>query len=432
MNEEIKVDIYYTREYELQRNRGVHMEYPILSELYYKDREAYKTLYEKRYQSEYAIHLDFQVNGNNVFFIQTPEINRMLTDILRMNTAGSNLCSILPGAAIGQFSRRCLIDEIVLTNSIEGVRSTRKEISDILDELEEKSKGKRFFGLVQKYDMLMTKEEIPIESCQNIRDIYDELVLREVEEENPYNLPDGKWFRKESVSIYSPSQKEIHKGVYPEENIIQAMEKALAFLHDESHEALCRIAIFHYLLEYIHPFYDGNGRLGRFICSYLLSQELVPVTGYRLSYTIKENINDYYKAFTVCNNPLSLGDLTPFLRMFLNLIKTSVEKLKESLQEGFVRLNRYWQRIGDLCAEKDEKLEKIYSLLIQAALFSEFGVSTDVVLEYAALSRTTLTRKLEQMPKNLLVKTKHGKTNYYSINLNELDQYIARNTTERD
>lgn len=432
MNEEIKVDIYYTREYELQRNRGVHMEYPILSELYYKDREAYKTLYEKRYQSEYAIHLDFQVNGNNVFFIQTPEINRMLTDILRMNTAVSNLCSILPGAAIGQFSRRCLIDEIVLTNSIEGVRSTRKEINDILDELEEKSKGKRFFGLVQKYDMLMTKEEIPIESCQNIRDIYDELVLREVEEENPYNLPDGKWFRKESVSIYSPSQKEIHKGVYPEENIIQAIEKALAFLHDESHEALCRIAIFHYLLEYIHPFYDGNGRLGRFICSYLLSQELVPVTGYRLSYTIKENINDYYKAFTVCNNPLNLGDLTPFLRMFLNLIKTSVEKLKESLQEGFVRLNRYWQRIGDLCAEKDEKLEKIYSLLIQAALFSEFGVSTDVVLEYAALSRTTLTRKLEQMPKNLLVKTKHGKTNYYSINLNELDQYIARNTTERD
>ena len=102
------------------------------------------------------------------------------------------------------------------------------------------------------------------------------------------------------------------------------------------------------------------------------------------------------------------------------------------MQEGFVRLNRYWQRIGDLCAEKDEKLEKIYSLLIQAALFSEFGVSTDVVLEYAALSRTTLTRKLEQMPKNLLVKTKHGKTNYYSINLNELDQYIARNTTERD
>ena len=163
------------------------MGYQNLSELYYKDKEAYKALYEKRYQSEYAIHLDFQVNGNNAFFIQTPEINHMITDILRMNTAVSNLCSILPGAAISQFSRRCLIDEIVLTNSIEGVRSTRKEISDILDELQEKSKGKRFFGLVQKYDMLMTKEEIPIESCQDIRAIYDELVLAEVEEENPDN-----------------------------------------------------------------------------------------------------------------------------------------------------------------------------------------------------------------------------------------------------
>ena len=407
------------------------MGYQNLSELYYKDKEAYKALYEKRYQSEYAIHLDFQVNGNNAFFIQTPEINHMITDILRMNTAVSNLCSILPGAAISQFSRRCLIDEIVLTNSIEGVRSTRKEISDILDELQEKSKGKRFFGLVQKYDMLMTKEEIPIESCQDIRAIYDELVLAEVEEENPDNLPDGKWFRKESVSIYSPSQKEIHKGVYPEESIIQSMEKALIFLHDESHEALCRIAIFHYLIEYIHPFYDGNGRLGRFICSYLLSQELVPVTGYRLSYTIKENINDYYKAFTVCNDQVNLGDLTPFLTMFLNIIKTSVEKLKESLQEGLVRLNRYLQRIEDLCAGKDEKLGEIYSLLIQAALFSEFGVSTDVVLKHAMLSRTTLTRKLEQIPQNLLVKSRRGKTNYYSINLNELDDYIAISDTEQ-
>ena len=112
--------------------------------------------------------------------------------------------------------------------------------------------------------------------------------------------------------------------------------------------------------------------------------------------------------------------------MFLNIIKTSVEKLKESLQEGLVRLNRYLQRIEDLCAGKDEKLGEIYSLLIQAALFSEFGVSTDVVLKHAMLSRTTLTRKLEQIPQNLLVKSRRGKTNYYSINLNELDDYIAK------
>ena len=338
------------------------MGYTTLSDLYYKDTAAYEEQYQARYNSEYTVHLDFDVAGHQAFFVQTPEVYSILTDILRMNKAVSNLCTALPGAAIKQFSRRCLIDEIVLTNSIEGVRSTRKEISDILDELETKSKGKRFYGLVKKYNMLMVKEELPLASCQDIRDIYDELALAEVMEEEPENIPDGSIFRKNSVSIYSPSQKEIHKGLYPEETIIHAMEQALAFLNNDGCEVLFRIGVFHYLLEYIHPFYDGNGRLGRFICSYLLSQELEPVTGYRISYTIKEYIKDYYRAFSTCNNPLNRGDLTPFLHMFLKIVQISVEKLKTSLQQGFTKLNRCVQKIPELTAQSDNALEELCHL----------------------------------------------------------------------
>ena len=397
------------------------MKYTVLSKLFYQNKKDYEQMYQQRFHSEYAVHLDFEVGGNPAFFVQTPEVFQMLTNILRMNTAVSNLCQALPGAAIHQFSRRCLIDEIVLTNSIEGVRSTRKEISDILDELGRKSKGKRFYGLVQKYNMLMTKEELPLESCQDVREIYNELALAEVAEEEPENVPDGKLFRKGPVSIYSPSQKEIHKGLYPEEKIIQAMEQALHFLNDDSCEILCRISVFHYLLEYIHPFYDGNGRLGRFICSYLLSQELEPVTGYRISYTIKENINDYYQAFTICNDPLNRGDLTPFLLMFLKIIERSVEKLKSSLREGFVRLNRNLQKIPELVQDNDESLAVLYSLLIQAALFSEFGVPTAVILEHVNISRSTLNAKLAKIPEELLVKEKRGRVNYYSLNVERME-----------
>lgn len=399
------------------------MDYTTLSDLYYKDRTAYERQYQERYESEYAIHLDFEVNGHRAFFIQTPEAYRMLTDILRMNQAVSNLCHSLPLAAIHQFSRRCLIDEIVLTNSIEGVRSTRKEISDILDELETKSNGKRFHGLVQKYNMLMVKEKLPLSSCQDIRDIYDELALAEVVEEEPENIPDGQFFRKDSVSIYSPTQKEIHKGLYPEEKIIQAMEQSLAFLNNDSCEVLFKIAIFHYLLEYIHPFYDGNGRLGRFICSYLLSQELEPVTGYRISYTVKEHINDYYHAFTTCNNPLNLGDLTPFLHMFLNIIQISVEKLKISLTEGFTRLQRCTQKIPSVFPQDDLTLKTLCHLLIQAVLFSEHGVPTNLVLKHVEISRGTLNKKLKDFPPELLIKTRRGSTNYYSIDIDRFEQY---------
>lgn len=396
--------------------------YTLLSELYYKDRAAYESVYQERLKGQHTVRLDFMVKGNQAFFVCTPEIYTILTEILRMNQAVINFCGALPRAAIDQFSKRCLIDEIVLTNSIEGVISTRKEISDILDDLEAKSKGTRFYGLVRKYTMLMTKETLPLNSCQDVRDIYDELVLAEVTAEETQNAPDGKWFRKDSVSVYNAAQKEIHRGVYPEEAIIRDMEKALAFLNGESCDVLFRIAVFHYLLGYIHPFYDGNGRLSRFICSYLLSQELAPVTGYRLAYTIKENIKDYYRAFVLCNNSLNRGDLTPFLEIFLNIIKESVEKLKESLQEGFTRLNRCRNRLPQFVKPKDLKMELLYDLLIQAALFSEFGVSTEVVQRHIDVSRTTLTRKLRQIPPNLLVKEQHGRVNYYSLNLDVLEQ----------
>lgn len=402
------------------------MSYTLLSKLYYKSETLYEETYRQRFDGEYSIKLDFSIGGAQAFFVQTAEVYQLLTSILRMNHAVSNLCWALPDAAIVQFTRRCLIDEIVLTNNIEGVRSTRKEISDILDELELKSKGKkRFHGLVLKYYMLMTKEELPLEHCEDLRSIYDELVLEEVKEEDPDNLPDGKWFRKGPVSIYSPSQKELHKGLYPEPAIISALEQALGFLHDDSCEILYRVAIFHYLLEYIHPFYDGNGRLGRFICSYLLSQELEPVIGYRLSYTIKEHITEYYKAFTLCNDPLNKGDLTPFLLLFLRIIHDSMEKLKESLQERFTRLNRLWKKIPSFVGEedeKDEKLMELYGLLLQAALFSECGIPTEVVLNHTKMSRVTLYRRMEKIPPGLLVKTRQGKTNYYSLNVEKLEK----------
>lgn len=399
------------------------MNYLLLSKLYYQDQAEYEKVYHARFESDYAVRLNFTVGPHQAFFVQTPEIYKMMADILRMNKAISNLCQTLPGAAINQFFRRCLVDEIVLTNSIEGVRSTRKEISEILDELETKSKGKRFYGLVKKYQMLLTKERLPLQTCRDIRDIYDELVLAEVKEEEPDNVPDGQYFRKDSVSVYSPAQKEIHKGLYPETEIIKAMERALQFLQDDSCDILCRISIFHYLLEYIHPFYDGNGRLGRFICSYLLAQELEPVTGYQLSYTIKENIKDYYKAFSVCNDPLNRGELTPFLIMFLEVIKESVLKLKDVLKQGLVRWNRCTHIVMNGMGINDPKLLQVYDLLIQAALFSEHGVSMETIRKHIEVgSLATAKSRLEKIPRELLRVEKEKRTSYYSLDIDRLEQ----------
>lgn len=93
-------------------------------------------------------------------------------------------------------------------------------------------------------------------------------------------------FRKDIVEIVSSTQKSYSRVI--SRNKILAMTSALNDLNDGEMENLYKIAVFHYMFGYIHPFYDGNGRMTRFISSYLLAQRLEPVVAFGLSYTIKE------------------------------------------------------------------------------------------------------------------------------------------------
>ncbi|WP_318259784.1 Fic family protein [Ruminococcus sp. YRD2003] len=67
------------------------------------------------------------------------------------------------------------------------------------------------------------------------------------------------------------------KGLAPESKIIDTMNKSLDVFNNNDIDIFMRIAVFHYLFGYIHPFYDGNGRTSRFISSYLLSRQLNPL-----------------------------------------------------------------------------------------------------------------------------------------------------------
>ena len=296
-----------------------HLEYKSLSKLFYSDKESYEKIYQSRFNNEQTVHLNFEVSGFPAFFVPDSSFFQIFTDIYKTDKSIKALREKLPEKAIDQFALRCLIDEIILTNDIEGVFSSRREINSVLSELKTKSRGKRYSGLVQKYLMLQKDESMSFRTCEDIRNLYNDLVYFEVAEDNPENLPDGKIFRKDSTSVVSATQKEIHRGIYPESNIIETMNKALDILNNDEIPFLFRVSVFHYLFGYIHPFYDGNGRTSRFISSYLLSKEFESIIAYRISFSIKENINEYYQAFKTCNDKHNKGDLTPFIFMFINI-----------------------------------------------------------------------------------------------------------------
>ena len=400
------------------------MPYTELKKVYYSDPEHYKEIYHQRYNSPYAQHIDFEIGQAPAFFVVTPEIQSHMLAIQKLDKKILLVCGDLPGVALDHFSTRCLIDEIILTNGIEGVHSTRREIDGVLTSLGKHDKRMRFQGLVQKYLMLRSNEEIPLQTCEDIRKIYDDLVLNEITEGDQKDIPDGIIFRKGSVSVQSSTQREIHRGLYPESEIIAAMKKALAYLNDGSVELLYRISVFHYLLGYIHPFYDGNGRLNRFISSYLLTEELHPFLSYRLSYTIQENLREYYNGFKICNHPKNAGDLTPFVQMFLKIIQESIEQLYSALNKRADQLHYYAKKRKHLPYSNDPVFAEIYFLLIQAELFSDHGISTQELLKNLNFGRATLRTKLKQISEaGLLKSTQHKREKYYGIDLEALEQY---------
>ncbi len=393
----------------------VAMKYESLSKILYKENDMYEPTYLKRFESESTYQYDFMIGKNKAFVVINLEILNIVSDILHLDKILSETTKNLPAIALIQFTKKCIVDEIKLTNEIEGVYSTRKEIREIINDKTD-NKTKPLYGLVNKYMMLIDNQRIELKSCQDIRNLYDEFILAEIKDDDPKNLPDGDIFRKDIVEIVSSTQKVIHKGLYPETKIISAMTSALNDLNDGEMENLIKIAVFHYMFGYIHPFYDGNGRMTRFISSYLLAQRLEPVVAFGLSYTIKEKIKKYYHIFKEANDQKNKGDLTPFVIGFLEFIKESIENLCSTLEAKAEKLSFYTEKIKKY-VDGNNQLGKVLYVLIQNSLFADEGISIEDISNIVGLSSSTIRTQIKKIPEELLIIKHSGRMKIYDVNL---------------
>ena len=395
------------------------MEYELLSKIFYKKPTEYESIYDARFNSEASIKLPIKIHENVGFIFNTNEITKLLVKIYKTINKINLLRTHLPNIAINSYIIKSLKDEIALTNEIEGVRSTRKEIENAIDSIKN-DKSARFKGLVDKYFKLISNEIIPLNNCEDIRTIYDALVLPEIEKEN---LPDGILSRKEPVQVVSATQKEKHRGIMPESKIIESLDLCLDFLKSDDIDSLIKISAFHYLFGYIHPFYDGNGRTSRFISSYLIKNELDVLLALKLSYTVKNNINKYYKAFDVCNDRKNKGDITFFVVTFLELLSQASDDLYTKIADLNDQLNYYNNIINTLVNEKvlNDKQAKCIFILCQNRLFDDTYMNMNTLTELLEKSDTTTRKILKSLEsKNLLVKSRNKNQYLYSANLDSL------------
>jgi Fic family protein len=102
------------------------------------------------------------------------------------------------------------------------------------------------------------------------------------------------------------------------------MNNLFAYLKDEREHPLIKSCVFHYEMEFIHPFIDGNGRMGRLWQTVILFQKHQIFEFLPFETLINANQSEYYKSLSMSDK---LGKSTPFIEYMLEVIEKSLSQL---------------------------------------------------------------------------------------------------------
>lgn len=138
-------------------------------------------------------------------------------------------------------------------------------------------------------------------------------------------IEDPGTYRKKGVGIVKGAK--VEHIAPPYQNVPFLMKDLFEYLKDKSEISLIKSCVFHYEMEFIHPFMDGNGRMGR------LWQTLILMSEYKLfeflpfETLISKNQEEYYKVLSVCDKE---GKSTHFISYMLQIIDSSLSSLLEN------------------------------------------------------------------------------------------------------
>ncbi|MEM9810014.1 MAG: Fic family protein [Pseudomonadota bacterium] len=199
------------------------------------------------------------------------------------------------------------------------------------------------------------------------------------------------------------------------ENVLKHMTALERFINDDEAsplDPLIKMAIIHHQFESIHPFFDGNGRVGRMLSVlYLCRVELLDTPILYLSRAINARKDDYYRLLQKPREASGQA-LIDAWEEWVIFILTSVAQTAQTTI-GLVRSIRDQMatRKRDI---RDGALSKIYSQDLLNNLFRHPYTRVDYVQTELGVSRPTATKYLDSLAQEGLVqKIRQGRNNYY-------------------
>ena len=401
--------------------------YEKLIKLYYKKKNIEEE-YIKRIENPATLITELKINpmkkGNKIldkeyslFYVNLLEHTLLQEKIVKNSNKINYISNKLPAIAIKEIIMKILSNELYKTNKIEGIETIKSEIYySLKDDKKSSKKNNKLEGIIKKYKDIMEKnfkDTQHINNLSSFRKIYDEM-FEGFEKSGNYKL-DGKYFRKDTVKVINGLGNIIHIGVNGEEAIEKNIESLIEFMNRKDIPFLIKASISHFFFEYIHPFYDGNGRFGRYLLSLYLARKLDNLTAFSVSYSISRNLDEYYKSFVEVEDVNNYGEITFFVENILKTIKNGQEMIIELLNDSVMRFKHSMEILDELTKELSEKENIILRIYLQNYLFNDFEELTNVELTaiIGDLTQQTINKYTQELEKKgYLVKIKQRPLTY--------------------
>ena len=190
-----------------------------------------------------------------------------------------------------------------------------------------------------------------IAEVQNAYEIYEHMDAL-----NPYSMDDlltahsvmmcglleeAGEFRSRPVGVVGQDGQILHFGTLPQ-YVPDLMAELLNWVRDCDIHMLIRSCVFHYEFELIHPFADGNGRMGRLWHTLLLSKWNPMFAWLPVESIIHDRQKEYYAAINTSND---MAESTVFIEFMLSAIKTSLIETVDVSDEVMDQTAWRWKRI---------------------------------------------------------------------------------------
>jgi len=328
------------------------------------------------------------------------EMISLLTDATKALAILDTLSSYIPNMNL--FVSMYVRKEALLSSQIEGTQAT---LEDVLDPLIEKNANQNVADVINyiKATEFALERLNTLPLCNRLIKETHEVLMRDVrgQEKNP-----GEFRCSQNWIGAAGSTLKNARYIPPNpEDMNQAMSDLEKYINSDNElDLLIQAALIHYQFETIHPFLDGNGRVGRLLITlFLMEKKRLNTPALYISYYLKNNRIEYYDRMSEVRNK---NNYEQWIEFFLRAIKESSEDAVETINRLSALHNKNISIIEQM-GRASKTAKEIFCYLEQNPIIDIKKTSQDLSLAFSTVSASV--KRLEEC--GVLVHTNNSNRN---------------------